>query len=245
MNDPTKHILTSSKFKISTPHPTIRGKHCKFGVGTLRGMPRFILWTDDPNEGGDRGKDFGKIVAAMDYVTFMSTVELILSYAKNTGTEELRTRVDCLNHDFKGGQRSETPSLQASVIVGRDKDGIIYASIISPDSSRVKVKVPFKLPDARYHQFTGKDGQPLITSEESKIVAQGWATSILGLMPQVCYATYEAPVFQGNKQGGGGGGYQRPGQQGGGQQQRPAGGGYQRPSEPAGGSEDIGDDIPF
>jgi hypothetical protein len=244
MTDPTKHILTSGKFKISTPHPSIRGKHCKFGVGVLRGMPRFILWTDDPNESSDKNKDYGKIVAAMDYITFMSAVKMVAHYATVPGTEELRTRIDCLNHDFKGGKRSETPSLQASLIIGRDKDGIIYASVISADGGRVKVKVPFKLPDARYHTFTGQDGRPLSATEESKAVALGWAESLMGLMPQVCYATYEAPVFQGNNAAGGGGGYQRQGQQGGGQQ-RPAGGGYQRSSESASASEDIGDDIPF
>lgn len=240
-----KSILSSSKMKFQTPHPSIRGKFVTLAVEFFAGSPRFVLNTGDPNEMRDKNMHFGKITAAMDLMTFMMALQYIKQAAESPG--EVKYKIQCMGHEKNSsGQRSDNPVHISDFVCGKGKDGVVFASVISSNQSRLKVAVPFAVTDKRYHNLIGPDGQPLAPAQLSVAAAVAFVNVCTQLVPSFCDATYEPPVFQGA-----GGGNYGGGNQGGGN--RPA---YNRPNNapaqparapaPASGGDSFDDElIPF
>jgi hypothetical protein len=210
--DPRKSILSSSKMKFQTPHPGIRGKFVTLSVGFLYGQPRFVLNTGDPNEQRDKNMGFGNITAAMDLMTFMMALENIKAAALSPG--EVKYKIQCMGHEKNSsGQRSDNPVHLSDFVCGKGKDGVVFASVISSNPSRLKIAVPFAVTDKRYHNLIGPDGQPLAPAALSVAAAIAFVNVATELVPSYCDMTYEPPVFQGaggGNYGGGQGGGQRP-----------------------------------
>jgi uncharacterized membrane protein YgcG len=256
---PKKNILTSSKLRLSAPSPVARGQYGSLNVEIFNGNPRFVARTGDPAEKGDRAKDYGRIQAPVDLPVFFAIIEMIRQAVAAPG--EWKRKVECYNHDYVDGKRSQDIMHIADIIVGKDAERVVFMSVISKKQERAVIKFPFGPSDQRYHRFIGQDGTPLPKPELSNMFALAWVNMLEGLIPLISNDTYVPPPPPTGGQGGGfnrgggqGGGFNRGGGQGGGfNRGAQGGGGYNRapadaPARGQGASanvSDMSDDIPF
>lgn len=220
-----KHILDDRKMTLTAEgvnggtRPTLR-------ITVVGNNPRFIVYTNVPND-----KDNGKIQAELDghaFYTVLQALQLVID-----GKHD-RLIMENKNFSWFGGKKSDAPSVQSKIVVGKDKDGCLYMSVLSKDQERPKIKFIFGL--SWFHELIGPNG-PVPPAEISVLAAKAWMEMAGELVSNVMTAEYVEPEKkdgggQGGGSGGGGGGY---GNYGGG------GGG----SAPKAGSSDFDDDLPM
>lgn len=84
--------------------------------------------------------DYTKLITApFDYINLLSALddfEKVIASEKDT----IR-RVDCLNNRFKDGKRTDEIYVQATVYFIKDKEGIIYISVLEQGKQKLKFKV--------------------------------------------------------------------------------------------------------
>lgn len=116
------------------------------------GFPRITVYTT--NKVSENGKmDFGKIIIApFDYVN----LKVFLSYFRDTikADGEISYSVDCYNVAFKDGVKTGEIKLQAKVVVGKDKDGVIYLAAIEEGKPKIKFEL---LPNTKWFRYYDKD----------------------------------------------------------------------------------------
>jgi hypothetical protein len=235
-----KNLLKTSRVQISAPSPKGKG-YVKVYTDTFNGAPRIVLNTGDPNEKQNKAMGFGKIEAPMDLITYMAILTMIEELAVTNmravaegKVDELKPEkyaFDCLGSPPGGGggsygQKQEPPVLKATVHFGRGEDKGLYISVISANSERLKAKVPFAMPDARFHKLRTNDGQPASLALQTAVYARAWVNASKMLIPHICNEEYETQPYNGGQRGG--------------QPQR-----NQPSSNSGGGDDDFGGDIPF
>lgn len=225
-----KTILDDGKLKLSadpiaggTGRPTLSlyVANTPNQDGGVAANPRIDVYTNVPTD-----KERGRIRAAMDMPAFFSMMELLKLVADPATPAGAVYTVDNAKPDFRNGKRQETPLLENRTILGKDKDGRIYISILSVDTDRPKIRFHFGA--GMYHRMARpQGGEPLTDAEVSAIAARAWIETMSRLVPQVAADVYKFVPKDPN--GGNGGGYN-------GNNNKPA---------PAASSSDYGDDLPF
>lgn len=242
MNQPApkpKDITASSNLRLSAPCPSARGKWSKLSFSQWMGNPRIEVMTEDPN---DQGNNRGRITAKMDLITFQMILNLVRTLCTNP--EETKWKIELKKPGkFQQGQPPAEAIHEASVIVGRDAEGVIFISVKDElISGRPVVKFPFAMTN-RFTRLVRSNGEPPTASELSIQAARAWCDASEKIMAQVCVDRYEHPQPPGggyNRNGGGGGGgnWNRNQNNGGGN-----GGGNSGGGAPSSGGGD--DDFPF
>lgn len=238
-----KIALDNSKLGLMTKCPSAEGKMSKLVWGLNKNNPFLRVYTGDPADESDRTKG-GRIQAELDAPHLFMLLELIRQAVK--AESGWKTSMSCDNYVFPGGKRSEKPVNVADVWVGKDKDGVVYLSVVDKIlKDRPVIKFDVALPDYWIH-VRHADGRTYSKAEGSVVFAQGYANMLEKLYSTLLvdeFVPYAPPV----KPGGGGGGYNRGGQGGGG-----AGGGYNRGNQGGGGGSapapdagPDGDGMPF
>jgi len=247
-----KTLLDDPFLRLTTdcPTPAGQGRKSKLAVvlkkynpQSLRN-PHMVVYTGDPTE-NDQSTDYGKITAKFDYGNWGTAMETIAD-AVNWEPGE-REMIVCKDTVFTGGgQRSKDPLPQATLIVGKDKDGVVCLSIKHFKENR-PVIVFKMLPPPNFHEFKKADGTPLPLAELSKRFVRSYVRRMEGVVKHLMVTTYEepAPYDPNNRGGGGGNNYGNRGGNGGG------GNNYRSNNDGGngGGSSNGGDewasDIPF
>lgn len=215
-----KTSLDNKKLNLSTKCPSADGKISSLIWGIVNNNPRITVFTNDPND----TKDNGRISANLDLPVFFMFLEKFEEcIASNV---EVKYKLENSNYTFIGGKRSEKPVVVSELWFGKDKDGIMWISVMA--ANRPKIKFPFILSD--FHHLQNADGTPVSASEVSMGVAKAYVNILRNMMLTLaCDNYYEAPPRNNdNRRGGNGGGYNR-----------------NNSSEPSGGSNNLDDDIPF
>ena len=127
--------------------------------------PRISVYTESAfdAEGKPKVKEPGKItsvVAPFNYITFgifLSNINNILE-AKN----ESKIQTDCYNTKYVDNKPTTEIAIQASVIVGRNKDGVIYIAVMKDGLKKVSFEL---LPD-KYVKYYSSDGE-VITDKKT------------------------------------------------------------------------------
>lgn len=254
-----KNAFNNSKITLSAPHPSAKGTYCQLAFDVWNNNPRVVVNTRDPNLQG-RENDFGKITAAMDPVSFQMLIELIRAAVKSQG--KFKNKIECNNHEYVGGQRSQDIKTLADIIVCKDDDGVVFISVKSSKPSWPVVRFDFGFSDRRYHGLVKGDGTPWTKAEVSGIAALAFTNLLSALLASVLDTHYADTSGQRGGGGGGGwkgksggGGYGGGGNRGG----YGGGGGGNRGNYGGGGgggrsdyaasesaaSVDVDDDIPF
>ena len=225
-----KNALNNEKLTMWAPSPNAPGRNARLEYSLMENCPRITVFTGDPSE-SSKENNFGKIYGAMDPQSFYIFMTLLEQAANSK--EEFKTKIENKGYTFFGGKRSETPVVLSETIVGRDKDGIVWMSVVSPN--RPRIKFPFSI--SEFHTIVRGDGSQPTAPEISSMVAKATVKILQSLYPLVMskeyvdtYALRKAKKEA--KTGGYGGGYNS-GQSGGGN--KPAGGGF----------DDNEDSIPF
>ena len=234
-----KNALNHNKLNMVTKCPTAEGKLSKLSWQIHKNNPRLTVYTGDPADESARTNN-GRIQAELDMPHLFAMFGIIRkAAAEQPGFKEC---IECWNFIFPGGQRSKEPVNTCKIWIGKDKEGVVYISLVDAiHKDRPVIKFDF-LPGAggNWIRFNRGDGTPCPKDAASVIFAEGYARMMEMLMTNLAiteFVPYEPQQKPGGF-GGGGGGYQQRGGGSGG------GGGYQQRSAPA---ADVAgdDDLPF
>ena len=230
--------LNNPKLVLSAPCPTAKGKYSQLKWDIYMNSPRIVVRTNDPSDSSP-AKSYGQITAALDAPTFYAFLTSLESAIKASG--EWRVKIENYNHTFSDGKRDPEVTLQTDLWIGKDKEGVVFLSVISKKEDRPVIKFPFGPSDNRYHKFYHSDGAPYSKPELSVLFAKAYLRVLNELMSHILVTEFKDPpprTFGGNKPGGNGGGYNKGNYQnnnGGG------GGGYSKSA-----AADISEeDLPF
>lgn len=258
----TKNALDEMKLRLNGDIVKGARRPSSLAILMMSNQLRVRCYTNLEND-----KNNGLIEAKMDAPTAYGMLELVQRVI-NEDQPGIKYGLEC-KAPHNGDWRN--PTLETTLWVGRDDEGVVYIGVISADSSRPMLKFPLVSTD--FHNFLDSNKKPLGKKASSEIYGQGW----LNLMRSLCASVMDTHFKEretkkkeggqggqgngnwqkrdgGNRQGGGGngGGYNRGGGNGGGynrgggygQQNGNQGGGQTRPSEPEPEFE-TDDDIPF
>lgn len=239
-----KNALNHNKLNLVTKCPTAEGKLSKMSWQIHKNNPRLTVYTGDPADESTRTNN-GKIQAELD------TPHVFALFAKlrkiMAGPADQKEAVECKNFIFPGGQRSKEPVITSRIWIGKDKEGVMYISLVDAiHQQRPVIKFDF-LPGAGgdWIRFMKADGSKESNADASLAYCEGYLKALELIFAGLAITEFEPYVpkqpgggFGGQRQGGGGGGYGGGNRQGG-------GGGYG--GGPAAGGGDVAgdDDLPF
>lgn len=207
--------LDEYKLRLSAPPSQGATKPASLAFSLVANQPRIDVYTNVPND-----KQNGNIRAAMDAPTFWALIEALKIVIDGEAGQKIS--IPNKNYTWWEGKRSDEPKLVSTTIVGKDKEGVVFISVVAKD--RPFIKFPF-LPSL-FHTLVKADGSGFTDAEMSILYAKGYAKNLPMLYASVSDTHYQEPKPKDGAGGGQGGqgGYQR---SGGGQQRSSGGGGGQ------------------
>jgi hypothetical protein len=191
-----KNALDVAKLKLRAPCPTAQGKQSVLQVSVVSNNPRITVYTGDPEDNTERN-GYGKIQANMNTLVFYQLLEFIKRAARSK--EECKFRIENKNYTWFGGKRSEKPVVISETLVGRDKDGLTWISIMSPDNARPKIRFVFE--SDMFHNLVKDDGSAFDRSEASSLMALAYAKAMGDIVPQILVNNYVDDTNKDNKSG--------------------------------------------
>ena len=125
---------------------------------TRNGYPRITVYTSNNQARDADGKfNFNYIVTApFDYITlqiFLTRFQEVID-----SETEIHYKINCYNVKFDKGVKTNDIYLQATVIVGKDKEGVIYIAAVEEGKRTVKFEI---LPNDRFFKFYDKDNNEI------------------------------------------------------------------------------------
>lgn len=194
-----KTAFDNRKLNLTTEVPGDSRKKSSLVVQLVANNPRLVVYTNLPDDQSE-SNNYGRINANMDAPTFAVMIEAIERMADAQPGEKIS--LNCLNHTFYGGKRSDAPKLLSTIYIGKDSDGNVYISVVSKEKERPIIKFIFGEND--YH-FLGKtDGTKFTKAEASVIYAKGWSRLLMSMMETMLINNYKEPE---KKNDGGKGGW--------------------------------------
>lgn len=153
--------------------------------------PQIVVRT---NVEGD--KSYGRIISQLDTPTFFAFLKCL----KDTidGPDDSKTVIKNLAARFINGKRSE-PMPDTTIIVGKDKEGIVFIALTSWEKDRPIIKFPFR--PTNLHSFLNGDGTPVTAGKLSQIYADAYVNILYGILPLVLTSEYVEPAPMGGNSG--------------------------------------------
>jgi hypothetical protein len=228
-----KTALDNRKLNLSTPVPDVQGKTSSMIWGMYANNPRITVFTNFPEDTGE-SKGYGKINANMGIMEAMMLFQMIKKYAQPETAVDTKEKIENLNFTWFGGKRSDKPALISTTWVGKDKDGIVWISVVCP-ASQGRPVIKFKLLNPEFSNYVYGDGTPVPATECSRRFALAYADVLETMIKHMSVSDWVAPPPPEPRPGFGGNRGSNSG-----------GGGYNNRSGGGGSKEmDMGDDIPF
>lgn len=195
-----KNALDEYKLRLSAAPVQGGTRPPSLAFSVVGNQPRIDVYTNVPND-----KQNGNIRAAMDMFTFWAMIEALKVVIEGAPGEKLT--IPNKNHVWFDGKRSDEPKLISNTIVGKDKEGVVFISVIAKDRPYIK----FSLLPTLYHSLVKSDGSEMSPAEISVFYAKGFVNHLPQLVASVADTNYEEPKPKedkggGNRGGGGGGG---------------------------------------
>lgn len=170
-----KNALDSRKLHLTTRCPGDSTKFSSFTWQLVANNPRLVVWTNDPSDTGE-ANGYGKITANLDAPTFTAFLQLLGEVIDSPG--EKKEYLENRNYIFPKGVRSETPVLISTLYCGKDKDGIIWISLVAKNRPIIK----FTFGEGEFHHFFNGDGTPADKAKVSQRYARAYIKLLYGIM---------------------------------------------------------------
>jgi hypothetical protein len=161
------------KFQLYTETPGVSGKRSRLTFSSYRGNPRITVFTNVPN---DTGK--GVLYAAMNPETFLIFLDLMEKLAREPKEDKFKIDCSTILKAAEGEERSNEKTLLSELYCGRDANGVIWISVISPN--RPKIKFEYKVSD--FHKIYHGDGRPFTEQELSSVQAMATIRALREVM---------------------------------------------------------------
>ena|ERR1035437_5996166 len=204
-----KGALDNDRLVLEAPCPGNPGVTSRLVWAIRKNNPGITIYTNDPADRTEKTNN-GRITANMDCITFSAFLNALEQYASQP--EEGRTKIENYETVWAYGKPSESPVLMSETWVGRDKDGVVFISVLAAGRPRIRFNLGFGLMHRIYHG----DGTPFSTSEISVASAKAHVRILTALYGPVLVAEYLDPQIAKDKKaaangGGGQRGYTPPG----------------------------------
>lgn len=233
-----KNIVDYAGLRLSAPPQTGSDKRPSLAVIVNKNKIRFDVYTNVPNDKGN-----GNIradLAPEQFFLFLDAFERVINAPGEDGYV-----MDIQDYLWTGQKRSDTPVTKTKLMVRKDKNGVMFISLLSYDSERPRIKFNFTVP---WKTQLVRNGQEVTEAEISVMVARAYHKTLSSLVPVALTLHFEEPEVKDKGNNNTGGGYQNQNQNRSQSQQRHAprnddfGG-----SASAGGNDfdDFEDDIPM
>lgn len=171
------------------------GRAPTLSMVVVKNQPHIVVRTNVEND-----KNYGKIEAKLDTLTFFALIEEIERIA--AGPNGTRTAISNMGHPFTNGQRSKEAKLDTRITVGKTGEGVVWIAVTSWEQGRPVIQ--FSFTPSQYHNWANADGTPLTEAEVSTRYAKAFTHSMSQLVPFILYSEHVEPEQR--NQGGGGGG---------------------------------------
>ena len=194
-----KNALYNRKIQLVAECPADASKQSTMQWMLVANNPRLVVWTNDPADTGE-SNGYGKITANLDMPTFVVFMNILADIID--GANDSKQYVENSNYIFPGGKRSDTPVLVSTLYCGKDKDGIVWISLIAKNRPIIK----FVFGEGQFHHFHEKDGSPASKDKVSQLYAKAYTKLLYDMMEQLVVDLYVEPekkdAPKGNSYGG-------------------------------------------
>lgn len=190
-NQAAQNLLSEAKLRLQAPPQQGGKKNATLSVKVYQNNPRLEVRTNVPND-----RDFGRITAALDTLTFFALSALIRRVA--AGPSDTKEFIENKS-TFVNGQKVQTPEVVSKIVVGKDKEGVVYLAVTAKDRPMFK----FDILPSEWHYLKHGDGKPFEKDELSVIWAEGWCKTFEALVPFILHTEFKPAEFQPRPGGGG------------------------------------------
>jgi len=129
-----------------------------------KGYPRITVYTDNSNDKKGEFSYDKLITAPMDSVVVNMVLDSLLESIE--GTTDTKNATECYNVKYVDNKPTDEIYLQATIVTGKDANGVVYLGAIQEGKKRVKFEL---LPRDKWHKF--KTGDTTIT-DKAKLSAR-------------------------------------------------------------------------
>lgn len=146
---------------------------------TRNGYPRMTAYTSNNKASSPDGKmDFNFVITApFDYITLQIFLEYLKEVIDSTG--EIKYSIDCFNTKFVNHERTNEVELQAKVIVGKDKEGVVYLAALEEGKRNVKFDL---LPSSKWFKFYDATNTEIT---DKKVLSKLYATGYYNVLSKL------------------------------------------------------------
>ena len=139
--------------------------------GVRMGFPRITVIPERIEEGDNY---IEKIITAPFNVP---TLHLLLEYMEEivNGEKGQYKSIECRNVKYVNGERTSETFVQSTVIVGKDKDGIIFITLVSEGKKKVKFSI---LPDSRWYRIYHNNTEVTDKAEISRVFGRAYIKAV-------------------------------------------------------------------
>lgn len=176
-----KNKVKLVKFAILTLRKNYEDESNDYGLlqwSIRNGYPRISIFTTS-KKSDHTGFDYGTLITApFDYIT----LGVLFDKFKEIIDSPVDTKyvINCYNAEFKNGEKTGKDILQSRVVIGKDKSGIIYISVVEEEKKKIKFDL---LPSDRWFKFFDNTGAEITDKAElSKVYAKSYLRTLIKLM---------------------------------------------------------------
>ena len=128
----------------------------------VRGIyPRIVVNTGNTIK-EDKTIDYSKvIIAPFDYTTMKTFLYYLYELTK--AKQPVSYSVDCFNVVFKDGVKTNEIEVQATVVIGRDVDGVNYITVLRDGKKKVRFDL---IPNPKWFTYKKDNDASLINKEQ-------------------------------------------------------------------------------
>lgn len=139
--------------------------------GVRMGFPRITVIPERIEEGDNYNE---KIITAPFNVP---TLHLLLEYMGEivNGENGQYKSIECRNVKYVNGERTTETYVQSTVIVGKDKDGINFITLVTNDKKKVKFSI---LPNPRWYRIYYNGTEVTDKAEISRVFGRAYIKAI-------------------------------------------------------------------
>jgi len=157
---------------------TEKDKYASLTWSIRAGYPRVTVYTDNSNSFKTEFSYDNLIIAPMDSVTVNTLIANLRTVADSKETTSLT--IKCYNVKYVDNVKTDEIMLQATIIVGKDDEGVVYISVTQEGKKNVVFKL---LPKLKWHKFLGPDHKVIEdNSKLSTMFAKSYIARLQSLM---------------------------------------------------------------
>jgi len=142
-----------------------------------KGYPRITVYTDNTKEKKDEFSFDKLITAPMDAIVVNIVMDRLLEAIN--GKPDTRNSTECYNVKYVDNKPTEEIYLQATIITGKDANGVVYVAAIQEGKQNVKFQL---LPREKWHKFRNGSDQVTDKANLSKMFATAYHARLKALM---------------------------------------------------------------